>query len=162
VDALPDFFVALFALMLLVAVAARNEQVFSGNYQLFTARRRRASFVTPIFELKGHTSNVETEVSTDLSKQTGPILIRPDQRVDRRGLRFRTRGEQVLGTRLGAAPGPKAAQGQPTSSPAFHGSLLFARRAGSGSHGDIGQLQHRHPARRAVDCWFGVDACCYC
>ena len=60
------FFVALFVLMLLVAMAARNEQVFSGEYHFSPSSGGEASFVTPIFELKGHTSNVELEVATDL------------------------------------------------------------------------------------------------
>ena len=61
------FFVALFALMLLVAMVARNEQVFSGTYHFSPRAGGEASFVTPVFELKGHTSNVELDVSTDLS-----------------------------------------------------------------------------------------------
>jgi hypothetical protein len=60
------FFVGLFALMLLVAMAARNEHVFSGQYHFSPRAGGEASFVTPVFELKGHTSNVELETTTDL------------------------------------------------------------------------------------------------
>jgi hypothetical protein len=61
------FFVGLFAIMLLVALSARNEEVFRGQYHYSPRAAGEASFVTPVFEVKGHTSNVEVAVDTDLS-----------------------------------------------------------------------------------------------
>jgi hypothetical protein len=57
---------ALFALMLFFAFSARNEQVFSGSYFFSPQTVGEPSFVTPVFDLPGHTSNVEVTVETDL------------------------------------------------------------------------------------------------
>jgi hypothetical protein len=65
---------AAFLLVLVVAMIgldmmARNEQVFSGSYKFDSREHAEASFVTDDFELKGHTSNVEVETSTDLNNR---------------------------------------------------------------------------------------------
>ncbi len=60
------FFVGLFTIMLLVALNARNERVFTGSYRFAPREGGEPSFVTPVFDLKGHTSNVEVAVDTDL------------------------------------------------------------------------------------------------
>ncbi len=49
-----------------VALFSRNEMVFDQKYAFDSARSGEASFVTPVFELKGHASAVEVEVATDL------------------------------------------------------------------------------------------------
>lgn len=61
------FFVGLFAIMLLVALSARNEEVFRGRYHFSPRAAGEASFVTPVFDIQGRTSNVEVAVDTDLS-----------------------------------------------------------------------------------------------
>jgi hypothetical protein len=58
---------ALFALMLFFAFSARNEQVFTSNYTFSPNAGGEPSFVTPVFDLGGRTSNVEVSVDTDLS-----------------------------------------------------------------------------------------------
>lgn len=45
---------------------SRNETVFDQKYAFDSARSGEASFVTPIFELKGRLSAVDVEVETDL------------------------------------------------------------------------------------------------
>ena len=50
-------------------MAARNEQVFTGYYKYDSNQRGEASFVTDVFEVKGHTSNVELTTSTDLNNR---------------------------------------------------------------------------------------------
>jgi len=52
--------------MVMMALWSRNETVFDQKYAFDSARSGEASFVTPIFELKGHPSAVEVEVDTDL------------------------------------------------------------------------------------------------
>ncbi len=56
----------LFLTMAGMAVASRNEMVFDQKYAFDSARSGEASFVTPVFDLKGHASAVEVEVETDL------------------------------------------------------------------------------------------------
>ncbi len=63
------FALALVALAIFFAVAARREQVFRGTYN-FTAQAPGAaenSFVTDVFELKGRTSTVELTTNTNLN-----------------------------------------------------------------------------------------------
>ena len=57
---------ALFALSQVVAIIARNEEVYSGRYS-FQAGAVEGSYVTDVFELKGRTSNVELSIRTDLA-----------------------------------------------------------------------------------------------
>jgi len=63
------FLVVLVALMIAFDMAARNEQVFTGYYKYNSNQRGEASFVTDVFEVKGHTSNVELTTSTDLNNR---------------------------------------------------------------------------------------------
>jgi len=63
------FLVVLVAMMIGFDVAARNEQVFTGYYKYNSNQRGEASFVTDVFEVKGHTSNVELTTSTDLNNR---------------------------------------------------------------------------------------------
>jgi hypothetical protein len=44
-----------------------NKEVFSGTYDYSQRPGQEASFVTPVFEIGGHTSNVELKINTDLS-----------------------------------------------------------------------------------------------
>ncbi len=145
------FFVALFALMLLVAMVARNEQVFSGTYHFSPRAGGEASFVTPVFELQGHTSNVELEVATDLSNNWSYFGFALINESTGRGVRFRPRGEQLFGARQRWRLDRRQRQGHGRHTERSTGPLLFARRAGNGRLGDFGELQNRHPARRAVD-----------
>ena len=46
---------------------ARNETAFSGGYRFNPATGDTAAFVTKVFDLKGHPSNAEVEIFTDLS-----------------------------------------------------------------------------------------------
>ena len=63
------FLVVLVAMMIGFDVAARNEQVFTGYYKYNSNQRGEASFVTDVFEVKGHTSNLELTTSTDLNNR---------------------------------------------------------------------------------------------
>ena len=56
----------LFLTMAAMAIMSRNETVFDHNYAFDSASSGEASFVTPVFELKGHPSAVEVEIATDL------------------------------------------------------------------------------------------------
>jgi hypothetical protein len=51
----------------LCAVLLRQEEVFRRSYTFSPGRPGEASFVTPVFELKGRRSNVELSIRTDLS-----------------------------------------------------------------------------------------------
>jgi hypothetical protein len=46
---------------------ARGEQVIQGNYAFNTNERGEASFVTDVFELKGHTSDLELKTTADVN-----------------------------------------------------------------------------------------------
>ena len=63
------FLLVLVAMMIGFDALARKEQVFSGSYKFDSRDRSDASFVTEDFELKGHTSNVEVDTSTDLNNR---------------------------------------------------------------------------------------------
>jgi len=63
------FLLVLVVMMIGFDILARNEQVFSGSYKFDSRDHADASFVTDDFELKGHTSNVEVETSTDLNNR---------------------------------------------------------------------------------------------
>ena len=54
------FFMILVAMILVTAMFSRNEKVFEDSYSLSPA-----SFVTPVFELKGRASNVVIQVKTE-------------------------------------------------------------------------------------------------
>lgn len=49
-----------------MALTSRNETVFDQKYAYDSARTGEASFVTPVFELKGHQSAVQLKITTDL------------------------------------------------------------------------------------------------
>ena len=53
--------------MMLGYMFSGNQQVFQDSYQFKSGAREEASFVTPVFELKGRTSNVEVSTQTNLS-----------------------------------------------------------------------------------------------
>jgi len=63
------FLLVLVVMMIGFDLLARNEQVFSGSYKFDSREHAEASFVTDDFELKGHTSNVEVDTSTDLNNR---------------------------------------------------------------------------------------------
>ena len=63
------FLLVLVVMMIGFDMLARNEQVFSGSYKFDSREHADASFVTDEFELKGHTSNVEVDTSTDLNNR---------------------------------------------------------------------------------------------
>ena len=58
---------AAFALVVASYVFSRDEQVFQDTYRYTQGRQAEASFVTPEFELKGRTTNVEVKTQTDLA-----------------------------------------------------------------------------------------------
>ena len=58
--------VALAAIMLFFMVASRREVVYAQGQTFSTGTSGEPSYVTPVFELKGHKSNVEIQISTDL------------------------------------------------------------------------------------------------
>ncbi|MGA3087841.1 MAG: DUF4178 domain-containing protein [Terriglobales bacterium] len=64
-------FVALLLLLVIMLIGfsavARDEEVIQGNYTLNTNDRGDASFVTDVFELKGHTSDLELDTRADLN-----------------------------------------------------------------------------------------------
>lgn len=65
---------AIFAAALVVLAVARfltaqNQQVFSQGYQYSAETGDTAAFVTPVFALGGHTSNVELRIRTSLANQ---------------------------------------------------------------------------------------------
>jgi hypothetical protein len=60
-------FIALIVVMFIVVFSvARNEIVLQGNYSFRAGTPGEASFVTDVFELKGHTSDLEVATSTNL------------------------------------------------------------------------------------------------
>jgi hypothetical protein len=58
--------VALAAMGFLFSIGMRQEVVHDASYSFSTASRGEASFVTPVFELKGRPSGVEVRIDTDL------------------------------------------------------------------------------------------------
>src|SRR5580698_4916472 len=61
-------FVALLVIMLVgFSSFARNEQVLEGNYTFNTNVRGEASFVTNVFEIKGHTSDLELKTTANVN-----------------------------------------------------------------------------------------------
>jgi Domain of unknown function (DUF4178) len=65
--AFAGFTLVLFVMMILFWSFARSEQVVQGNYAFNTTQRGDASFVTDVFELKGHTSNLELKTISDVN-----------------------------------------------------------------------------------------------
>lgn len=66
--------VAVFLAILLVVMigfysTARDEQVFSQSYEFNTNVKTEASFVTDVFELKGHTSDVELTTTANIDNK---------------------------------------------------------------------------------------------
>jgi hypothetical protein len=61
-------FTAFFVIFTLNQLLAKREQVFHDSYR-FTPSGAEASFVTPEFELKGHTSSVEIQTDANVSNQ---------------------------------------------------------------------------------------------
>ncbi len=61
------FLGALIVLAIVVSAMSSNDQVFQHSYRFSTADSGEPSFVTPVFEFKGHTSGLELDISTDLS-----------------------------------------------------------------------------------------------
>lgn len=61
--------VLLVVLMMVFFSTARDEQVFSKSYEFNTNVKTEASFVTDVFELKGHTSDVELTTSSQLDNK---------------------------------------------------------------------------------------------
>jgi len=61
------FLVLLVALLVLSYSTARDEQVFEQSYEFNTNVKGEASFVTDVFELKGHTSDVELTTTANVN-----------------------------------------------------------------------------------------------
>jgi hypothetical protein len=55
------------ALVIIIFMASANKEVFTASYTYYPIAKQEASFVTPVFELPGRTSNVEIETNTDLN-----------------------------------------------------------------------------------------------
>jgi hypothetical protein len=53
--------------MMMGYMLSANQQVFQDDYTFPPSARQEASFVTPVFDLKGRTSNVEISTKTNLS-----------------------------------------------------------------------------------------------
>jgi hypothetical protein len=58
--------IGLFGLMFGMSVFSGNEVAFDKSYYFTSATKGEAAFVTETFDLKGRTSNVELDISTDL------------------------------------------------------------------------------------------------
>src|SRR5205814_6145041 len=61
------FLLIAFAILLAGYVFSRNEEVFRQSYSFRAGSQPEASFVTPVFELKGRPTNVQVSTKTDLS-----------------------------------------------------------------------------------------------
>lgn len=61
------FLVALFCLLIFSYFMARDEQAFEQTFEFNTNAKSEASFVTDVFELKGHTSDVEITTSANVN-----------------------------------------------------------------------------------------------
>jgi hypothetical protein len=61
------FLLMALAIVMASYVFARNEEVFSDRYHFTSRAQAETSFVTPVFELKGPTSNIQVYTSTDLA-----------------------------------------------------------------------------------------------
>lgn len=61
------FIVLLVVMFIGLNAMARNEQVFQGDYRFDTTSHAEASFVSDVFELKGHTSDLEMTTSTNVN-----------------------------------------------------------------------------------------------
>jgi hypothetical protein len=61
------FLLLAFAVMLGDYVLSGNEEVFGNNYNYTQGNQAESSFVTPVFDVKGRTSNVEVTTKTDLA-----------------------------------------------------------------------------------------------
>jgi hypothetical protein len=56
-----------FGVMLASYVFSENQEVFHDTFHYMQGKQTESSFVTPVFELKGRTSNVEVATKTDLA-----------------------------------------------------------------------------------------------
>jgi Domain of unknown function (DUF4178) len=65
--AFAGFMVVLFVLMILFWSLAGNKQVFQENYSFSPDARGEASFVTPVFELAGRTSDLELATTANVN-----------------------------------------------------------------------------------------------
>jgi hypothetical protein len=61
------FMLVLLALMIAFQVMAINRQVFQQSFDFNTASKDEASFVTPTFDLAGHTSDIELSTVADIN-----------------------------------------------------------------------------------------------
>src|SRR5215469_13319508 len=61
--------VLLLVLMMVFYSTARDEQVFSQSYEFNTNVKTESSFVTDVFELKGHTSDIELTTTSQLDNK---------------------------------------------------------------------------------------------
>lgn len=61
------FLLLAFALLLAGYLFSRNEEVFRQSFSFGAGAQQEASFVTPVFELKGRNTNVEISTKTDLA-----------------------------------------------------------------------------------------------
>jgi hypothetical protein len=61
------FLMALTVLLIAFYSVAQDRQVFSQSYEFNTNVKGEASFVTDVFELKGHTSNVELSTTANVN-----------------------------------------------------------------------------------------------
>ncbi len=63
------FLVVMVVMLIGFSMAARKETVLQGTYAFDTNSRTDASFVTDVFELKGHTSNLELQTTADVDNK---------------------------------------------------------------------------------------------
>jgi hypothetical protein len=63
------FLVLLVMMMIGFDMSSNKAEVFTGYYKYDSNQRGEASFVTDEFEIRGHTSNVEVDTSTDLNNR---------------------------------------------------------------------------------------------
>lgn len=61
------FALLLFSMMVLFWSVSRNEQVFQSTYQFNSSTRGEASFVTDVFQLAGHTSNLQIGATANVN-----------------------------------------------------------------------------------------------
>ncbi len=68
-------FAALVAMTFLFSATARREEVYAQRHTFSTGTGGEPSFVTPMIELKGRTSNVELQIQTDLNNSWAYFIV---------------------------------------------------------------------------------------
>ncbi len=146
------FFLLAAALLVLAVtrfVTARNQSVFTQSYE-YATNGDSAAYVTPVFTLDGHTSNVELDIRTSLSNAWALLQPGAARRERRPRIRVRARGVVLRRRRgrRGVARRLARGQGRPAFSSA--GALLPSRRAGPGRRRAAVFVHAGGEARRAA------------